>query len=296
MNKNLYVVPTEISVIMPVHNAARTLQVAIRSTLRALPRNAELLIFLDGCSDDSHQVAKKFNDSRLKVIKSDSNVGVAAALNKMLEVAQGYFIARMDADDICLPGRFRNQARELRKSDSDFVFSNAILFGKSVPPLGFMPQPPFALDRHEVRFALIFSNPLVHPTMFAKAASIRAMGGYRTVPAEDYDLWLRAAKSGFNIRKLRSFGILYRVHKAQLTQQMAWQQKNSECVEVEQGRQSLAIALLGAGEATALDLASLHSEVVRALPQNPFRQISGLAKLAGVKATLRALFTTRELP
>jgi glycosyltransferase involved in cell wall biosynthesis len=281
---------TAISVIMPAHNAARTLRVAISSTLRALPQNAELLIFLDGCSDNSEQVAKAFKDSRVKIHKSDSNVGVATALNKLLAVAQGFFIARMDADDICLPGRFRTQAREIQKSDSDFIFSNAVLFGRSVSPFGLMPQPPFALDGLEVRLALIFGNPFVHPTMFAKASSIKAMGGYRSLPAEDYDLWLRASENGLGIRKLNSFGILYRVHKAQLTQQKSWQQENAECLEVEDGRLSLAMQVLGAAGPKKLDLASLRSEVVKEVLSGTSKPIASLAKLIGLKATARAMF------
>lgn len=274
---------------MPAHNAARTLRSAIRSTLRSMPNNAELLLFLDGCSDNSEQVATSFRDPRVKIHKSEKNIGVAAALNEMLSVAQGAYIARMDADDICLPGRFRNQARELQRTDSDFVFSNAILFGQSVSPVGVMPQPPFALEGHETQIALIFSNPFVHPTMFAKASSIKAMGGYRSLPAEDYDLWLRASASGLDIRKLSSFAILYRVHKAQLTQQKSWQSKNAECLEVEEARKSLAMRVLGTSRSNTLDLAALRSEVVNAVLDGTFRPAISLAKLIGLKATVRAM-------
>ena len=280
---------------MPAHNAAKTIGAAVKSTLRALPADAELLIFLDGCTDRSEEVLTQIEDVRLRVIKSDENVGVAAGLNHLLDSARGKYIARMDADDVCLPGRFRRQVKAIEHTGSDFVFSNAILFGKSIPPLGLMPQAPLALTGVDVSLALIFGNPFVHPTMFARAASINGLGGYRNLPAEDYDLWLRASAQGSVMRRINSFGILYRVHKAQLTSQLTWQKANDDCLEVRNARRYLALRALGTDSLEDSELGRLLSEIIKkiALDKPITSRICTLTKLIGIKATFNAMISRR---
>jgi glycosyltransferase involved in cell wall biosynthesis len=278
-----------VSVIMPAHNAAKTIRKAIQSTLIALPRNSELLVFIDGCSDETERIVAGFEDPRIKVIVSEVNVGVAAALNTMIQSAVGEFIARMDADDICLPYRFRLQLREIRKRKSDFVFSNAILFGRSLTPLGVLPQFPFRLTGESVKFALVFGNPFVHPTMLARASALERLGGYRKLPAEDYDLWIRASKEGLRMSRTNAYGILYRVHSSQLTQQKSWQAANSECVEVRDGRNALAGQLLGHPPVAGMDLSDYRPELIRQIIRKGKGPTRALVSLIGIKATVRAI-------
>lgn len=103
-----------LSVLMPVYNSAATLPAAVKSTLRALPEDSELVILDDGSTDRTLALAQGFTDQRVRVL-SQSNAGVAAALNALLSASDSEFIARMDADDIVLPGRFGRQLRD-RKS------------------------------------------------------------------------------------------------------------------------------------------------------------------------------------
>ena len=247
-----------ISVILPAHNAEQTIAVAVRSTLRALPKNSELLVFLDACTDNTQEILKTLPDPRLRVIASEVNIGVAEGLNRLLAEAKGQFIGRMDADDICLPWRFRSQLRKQSKTGADFVFSNAILFGKQLRPFGFIAQLPLGITQAQAHLALVFANPFVHPAMLAKRSVMNELGGYRKSASEDYELWIRAALAGKSLVRTVGYGLLYRVHAKQLTQQGHWQAVKKSDQLLLSAQRELAGRVLGIANANDLSVGDLR--------------------------------------
>jgi glycosyltransferase involved in cell wall biosynthesis len=217
--ENLKVTKHRISVILPALSGTPTLHKAIKSTLDALGSKDELLVLIEGSVAKDEEISK-ISDARLQVFYRAQAKGIASGLNFLLGQAKGSLIGRMDADDICLPGRFKSQLKTLEKKNLDFVFSNAILFGSGVKPLGFFPQVPYALDNVQIGLELAIRNPLVHPSMLAKREVITALGGYNQAVAEDYELWIRAWNGGFKLGRTRGYGILYRIHPGQLSQQV----------------------------------------------------------------------------
>jgi glycosyltransferase involved in cell wall biosynthesis len=207
----------KISVLMPVRNGAATLPAALSSTLRDLPETAELLVLDDASSDNTPYVLRGFSrdDRRVRPIRSDENIGVAAALNRMLAEASGELVARMDADDITLPGRFALQRRAIEEG-ADVVFAGRINFGRSLTAC--RPTRLHGINSHEVPYWLLLENPLTHSTMMGRRALIQEHGGYVSGVAEDYELWLRLAAAGAGIQRLALPGILYRRHASQVTQ------------------------------------------------------------------------------
>src|SRR4051812_31471676 len=100
-----------LSVLMPARNAERTIGEALSSTLRAMPPDAELIVLDDASSDSTLEIASSTGDRRVVVDSVSENLGVARAAERLLASASGKFIARMDSDDVCLPGRFRAELR-----------------------------------------------------------------------------------------------------------------------------------------------------------------------------------------
>ncbi len=98
-----------VSVLMPVHNAANYLNEAIKSILHQTYTNFEFIIVNDGSTDSSEQIIKSIKDERIKYHFLKEQQGIVAALNFGLGLAQGDFIARMDADDISLKHRLEKQ-------------------------------------------------------------------------------------------------------------------------------------------------------------------------------------------
>jgi teichuronic acid biosynthesis glycosyltransferase TuaG len=100
-----------VSVIMPVFNSAPFLARSIKSVCDQDYNQWELLI-IDDCSvDNSLQIAKEFADAdpRIKILKTDSNSGVAAARNIGLDHCRGSYVAFLDSDDQWYPNKLSRQ-------------------------------------------------------------------------------------------------------------------------------------------------------------------------------------------
>ena len=98
-----------VSILMPVYNSEKYLREAIKSILNQTFTNFELIIINDGSTDNSLKIIKSFKDNRIKIIKNKGNLGLIKTLNKGIDLAQGKYIARMDADDIAMPKRLEKQ-------------------------------------------------------------------------------------------------------------------------------------------------------------------------------------------
>lgn len=212
-----------ISVLMTARNAGGTLRFALRSTLFALPKDAELLLLLDQCSDNSSQVASSISDPRLKVVESDTRLGINKSRNQLLGMARGDYVAILDADDACLPWRF--SASLARIGDHDGLFGTAWVFGSTLRPLPLLPQYPIALDSLGLRLALVERNPLVHGTAFIRRKVLIEAGGYSDSKSEDYELWLRLLNAGYSLKRIGLPLILYRFHPTQASQEPGFMQE-----------------------------------------------------------------------
>ncbi len=98
-----------VTILLPVFNGARYIRAAIDSVLAQTYRDYELLVIDDGSGDDSADIALSYADPRLRVERNGSNLGLVETLNRGLDLASGDFVARLDADDVCLPERLAVQ-------------------------------------------------------------------------------------------------------------------------------------------------------------------------------------------
>lgn len=223
---------------MPARNAEKTLELAIRSTLAAMGPGDELIVGLHNCTDRTPEVAKRFSDKRLRVVSIRGKGGLALALNQLLKLSVNDLVSRMDADDICLPWRFKAQ-RSMR-GNCQFVFTTAVIFFDVKPLPLLFPQYPIPLNSEDIGFLLSVSNPLVHPTLLASKAALLDLGGYRDVAGEDLDLWLRAVQAGLSFKRLWLPSILYRVSRSQLSKEPWYSSGWSESSEIRNLRETLA--------------------------------------------------------
>lgn len=212
-----------LAVLIPAHGAGKTIGIALRSTFDALPRDSEVHLHFDGEeSSDYAGLGALLDDPKLKVSESSEKLGVAQSLNKLIATSDSEFIARMDADDINLRVRFRRQEDYLHARNLDFCFGPAIIFGPKARPLPMFPQVPLELKPDETLHALSLYNPFVHPTLFGKREVIQSLDGYSDVKEEDYDLWIRAAESGYKLGRMPGYLLLLRKHKSQVTAGGTW--------------------------------------------------------------------------
>jgi glycosyltransferase involved in cell wall biosynthesis len=183
-----------ISVIMPVYNAEKFLRKAIDSILYQSFGNFEFIIVNDGSTDGSESIVKAYDDPRIRYV-SQQNTGIGGALRRGCELALGVYIARMDADDICFPGRLAIQKKYLDCHPSVVLVSSAVEYindkgdkiGRSFP---------YTSD-FAIRNKLKRINPVCHPGVMMRTANYRRSIGYRDIqPFEDHLLWLSMAKQG----------------------------------------------------------------------------------------------------
>ena len=219
----------DLSVVMPARNAAADVAHAVSSTLRALPRDAELVVLDDGSSDTTSQEVLKgaggadAPDPRLRLLRRPPSGGITPALTTLLAETDSRLVARMDADDVCLPWRFRTTLRRLDRG-CDLVFSQVVNIVERRP----VPEVPVGIPPRAFPLHLLLTNPVSHPTAIARRELIDRVGGYRAVPAEDYDLWLRCATAGARIRRVGVWGLLYRIHPGQITASEQWRRSSWE--------------------------------------------------------------------
>ena len=108
----------EVSVLLPVRDGARTLALAMLSVLEQSFGDFELLVLDDGSVDASSDIALRFGDPRVRLLRDGMKQGLAARLNQGIDAAAGRYIARMDADDLCFPERFARQVERLNADSS----------------------------------------------------------------------------------------------------------------------------------------------------------------------------------
>jgi glycosyltransferase involved in cell wall biosynthesis len=136
----------------------------------------ELLIVDDGSTDATPALIESFTDPRLVVIRNDTALGVARSLNLGLHAARGEYIARLDADDLCQPERLTTQITFFERApDAGAVGTGYVKIDSAGRSLGPRPAPTDPID---VRWGLLFHNPLVHSTMTIRKSAFDAVGGF----------------------------------------------------------------------------------------------------------------------
>lgn len=202
-----------ISVLLPVRNGEKFICEAVRSVLFQTYRDFELLIINDGSTDHTLDILKAFDDDRI-LIYNTGGVGLVKSLNFGISKCNGSFIARMDADDICMANRFEVQMQFLKNnneigvvcSDVFVVNEDGDIIGQEVDSI---------TDRESLEKGLRnmrYMKPIIHPTVMIRAGLLKEIGGYRDFEAaEDKDLWLRLISSA-GFYRIPDKLLLYRVN------------------------------------------------------------------------------------
>ncbi|MBM4588798.1 glycosyltransferase [Rhodococcus hoagii] len=231
-----------ISVILPVKNGERFVRSAVRSTLAAMPRDSELVVLDDASTDCTAEVLATLQDRRLKVVHGTESSGLAAGLNRLISLTDSEWIARMDADDISLPWRFSEQ-RTRMEAGADFIFSPVIHLGPS--RFRIRPTRLGRVSSENAPFLLLLENPFAHSTAMFRRKAIERLGLYRSVGAEDYDVWLRAAARGYLLERTANPVLLYRHHSEQVTKDAAWKARSRTEEMLVESHSALSQTLLG---------------------------------------------------
>ena len=209
-----------VSVLLPCYNVEKYVEETIDSLLKQTYTNFEIIAIND-CSTDStsrllHKLAQK--DTRIIVYENEKNLRLIKTLNKGIDLCKGKYIARMDADDICMPERLMKEVEFLESNeDYDIVSTQFATFKTGSEKLSVHTNP---TKNEELQAYLLFKSGICHPasmirkTMFTDL-NLRFEEQYLHV--EDYALWSKAIYK----TKLANIGgeplLLYRLHQSQVS-------------------------------------------------------------------------------
>ncbi|MBW3638391.1 MAG: glycosyltransferase family 2 protein [Actinobacteria bacterium] len=216
-----------VSVLVPAYQEERTLERAIRSTLRQSMGNLEVLVVDDGSTDETLTVARALAaaDPRVRVLPSPVNTGPAATRNRGLDAARGTWIALLDADDVWLPQRLEQLLAA--SADVDIVCDDVLLVDaialergevtgvRVLPWLGLALTQPRLLELEEfIRYDLGYLKPVLRRSA-VEQAQLRYRPELRV--SEDFSFAVVALAKGLTWRQLPQPYYCYRRGEASLS-------------------------------------------------------------------------------
>lgn len=196
-----------LSVVMPFRNESAHMEEALRSLAEQTMDDFEVLMVDDRSEDGSTDLALRWEerDDRFRLLRSRGR-GIVDSLNLGLSAARAEWIARFDADDVCLPRRFEEQLDLAETLGPGYVVSCLVeSFPERLVSSGFRSYErwlnslvePEILERNLLR-----ESPIPHPTAMYSRRTVLGAGGYRSLGVpEDYELWLRLWKMGMRFVK-----------------------------------------------------------------------------------------------
>lgn len=207
-----------VSVILPCYNTEKHIEQALRSMMQQDYRNLEIIVLDDHSSDKSWAIIQRLaaEDPRILAVRNEQNLQLIKTLNKGVQLAQGAYIARMDADDVSHPSRISQQVSYLAQHpEVDMIATCASYISSRGVPLGRL-NFHACYDAVSASFVTIFDCPFLHPSVLIKSELLRRFG-YSDLPEtqhiEDYALWIQLIKEGHRLeiipKKLMDYRISY---------------------------------------------------------------------------------------
>lgn len=116
----------KVSVIVPVYNVEKYLDVCLDSLINQTFDDFEIICINDGSTDSCLNILRQYAklDRRIKIF-SQKNLGLSAARNAGMRHANGEYIVFVDSDDFLSPAALEKMHTNMSENDSDFMFSYA---------------------------------------------------------------------------------------------------------------------------------------------------------------------------
>ena len=213
----------KLAVILPAYNAENFIAECLASLLNQTFSDFCILAVNDASTDNTGKILETYaaKDARLRVYHFSENQGEPAVMQfamDMLNYMNVEYVARMDADDICVPHRFEKQVQYLDEHpEIDILGSNALLFNNGQTDKATKVSTLPLLDKDiKAHFSLARDN-IINPSSMWRHSSIKALGiNYaQTATAPDFHMWVQCALHKKTFANLPEPLLLYRIHQGQ---------------------------------------------------------------------------------
>ena len=224
----------KVTILMTVHNGLPYIQDAVESVLLQTLTDFSFLIVDDASTDGTAAYLSSLDDPRIRVEILPENAGQTKALNIGLELIDTPYVARLDADDVCMPGRLWRQMNFL---DAHPLVA---LVGAAVEQIdeegSHIGLTSFPEEHQEIVSLFPLGNQLAHSAVMFRLDAVKKVGGYPSDYAyvQDFALWIRLARE-FQLANLPAVLVQLRTHTAQIT--------NTPQLQPERIRNNLKLAL-----------------------------------------------------
>ncbi len=185
------------SVIIPLYNKAPYVRKTVESVLGQSFGDYELIIIDNGSTDGSSDVVAVFTDPRIRVVRSEKNMGVSNARNKGVTLSTAPYITFLDADDWWEPTFLEEMAGLIERYPDAGIYGTGYYIVKN----GKKRLAPIGVDSDftegEINYCKVYAKTLCMPLTSITVAMLRDIfdesGGFKPQLklGEDFDLWIR---------------------------------------------------------------------------------------------------------
>ena len=213
----------KLAVILPAYNAENFIAECLESLLNQTFSDFCILAVNDASTDNTGKILETYaaKDARLRVYHLPQNQGEPAVMQfamDMLNYMNVEYVARMDADDICVPHRFEKQVQYLDEHpEIDILGSNALLFNDGQTDKTSKVSTLPLLDKDiKAHFSLAQDN-IINPSSMWRHSSIKDLpiNYAQTATAPDFHMWVQCALHKKTFANLPEPLLLYRLHPGQ---------------------------------------------------------------------------------
>lgn len=221
----------KVTALMSVHNGEAYLRESVRSILGQSFVDFEFLIIDDASTDGTPAILVELAraDDRIRIHTNEENLGLTRSLNVGLDLAQGAYVARQDADDISLPDRLEVQNAVLDAHPEVVLVSGRVEQIDSEGRITGKLRASRPAANELIPWMLLFYNYLQGHSvaMFRREAALR-LGGYNEAfrTSQDYELWLRMSRTG-GIEIPERLLLQLRVHRESISKRSRDTQKET---------------------------------------------------------------------
>lgn len=199
-----------VTVFISCYNRQNFIRESLESVLEQSYKNLEILIIDDCSTDNTLKIIEEYHDSRIIILKNNSNMGIPYTRNKGLQNATGKYLAILDSDDVCMKDRIEKQVNYLEKNqDVAAVGGQVETFGLNKK--SFICR--YYNTYEELKSQLIFNVPLCNSSAMVRKSiienyNIKYNNAYYI--CQDYDFWYQLMKVG-KITTIPDVLVKYRV-------------------------------------------------------------------------------------
>lgn len=239
MNKDAAPVPLVsaplVSICIPTYNSGGSLAETLASIIAQTYLRLEILVVDNASADDTLEVARRFDDPRIRIYENADNIGAEGNFNRCIQLASGEYTAIYHADDLYLPQMVAEQVGFLeRHTGVGGVLTEALLIDRNGRQTGAVSLPTELLRKNGacITFSELFSALLRHSNFLICPSAMVRTTVYQNVikgwrgdlfgSSADLDIWLRIAHHS-RLGLLPAKLMKYRISTAQFSSKVRYQ-------------------------------------------------------------------------